>query len=72
MNTLDKARLGRKVIVENITSCELWPKLMDMGLYPGKEVCVMYKAPLGDPLAVDVGGYVLSLRKDEAGLILVK
>ncbi len=43
-----------------------------MGVIEGKRLTVLYRAPLGDPLAVDVGGYVLSLRLDEAGLVDVE
>ncbi|MFY0688049.1 MAG: FeoA domain-containing protein [Cyclobacteriaceae bacterium] len=44
-------------------------KLTEMGLYPGKQLQVLFKAPFGDPIAIDVGGYTLSLRKSEAALI---
>jgi Fe2+ transport system protein FeoA len=44
---------------------------MEMGLIAGKEVRVLFRAPFGDPIAIDVHGYVLSLRLDEAGLIQV-
>lgn len=40
-----------------------------MGLYSGKTVKVLFKAPFGDPIAVDVDGYVLSMRLDEASLV---
>ena len=40
-----------------------------MGLFPGKEIRVLFKAPLGDPIAIDVHGYTLALRKNEAALI---
>ena len=46
-------------------------KLLEMGLTTGKVVEVLYRAPLGDPIAIDIDGYVLSLRKDEADLIEV-
>ena len=35
------------------------------------KVRVLFRAPFGDPIAIDVHGYVLSLRLDEAGLIQV-
>jgi Fe2+ transport system protein FeoA len=43
-----------------------------MGLVVGKEICILFKAPFGDPIAIDVQGYVLSLRLDEAKLIEVE
>jgi Fe2+ transport system protein FeoA len=42
-----------------------------MGLYVGQEVEILFSAPFGDPIAVNVGGYVLSLRLNEAALIEV-
>jgi len=35
-------------------------------------VKVLFKAPFGDPIAVDVDGYVLSLRKSEADLVQIE
>ena len=46
-------------------------KLVDMGLYPGKSVKVVFRAPFGDPIAVYIDGYTLSLRKSEASLVEV-
>jgi Fe2+ transport system protein FeoA len=45
---------------------------MEMGLVVGKEIEVLFKAPFGDPIAIDVQGYVLALRLDEARLIEVQ
>lgn len=47
-------------------------RLMDMGVTPGTEVKVIKVAPLGDPIEVNIRGYELSLRKDEAQRILVE
>ncbi len=62
---------GEIVTISTILDSSLKPKLMEMGLVVGKKLKVLFKAPLGDPIAVDLGGYVLSLRLDEAGLINV-
>jgi len=45
--------------------------LMDMGITSGVEVEVERVAPLGDPMVIKVRGYLLSLRKCEAELVLV-
>ena len=45
--------------------------IMDMGITKGTDVYVRKVAPLGDPIEVTVRGYELSLRKDEAELVLV-
>jgi ferrous iron transport protein A len=47
-------------------------RLMDMGVTPGTEVKIIKVAPLGDPIEVNIRGYELSLRKDEAQRILVE
>jgi len=41
-------------------------RLMEMGLIPGVEVKLLGKAPLGDPLEIELRGYRLSVRKSEA------
>lgn len=44
-------------------------RLMEMGLLPGTEVRFIRRAPLGDPLEVEVRGFHLSLRAREASII---
>ena len=46
-------------------------RIMDMGITKGASIFVRKVAPLGDPIEVTVRGYELSLRKDDAELILV-
>ncbi len=46
-------------------------RLFDMGVTPNAEFFVRKKAPLGDPIELTIRGYELSLRKDEAELVLV-
>ena len=47
-------------------------RLFDMGVTPGAHVLLKKKAPLGDPLEVTIRGYELTLRKDEAELIMLE
>lgn len=47
-------------------------RIMDMGITPGVEVKVIKAAPLGDPVEINVRGYELSLRKEEAARIEVQ
>jgi ferrous iron transport protein A len=42
---------------------------MEMGCLPGEEIKLERIAPMGDPIAVSVSGYQLSLRKREAATI---
>ena len=46
-------------------------RLLEMGLTPGAEVRMIGRAPLGDPLEVEVRGYRLSLRHSEAARVAV-
>ncbi|MEF9852700.1 MAG: ferrous iron transport protein A [Hydrogenoanaerobacterium sp.] len=46
-------------------------RLVDMGLTPGCDVFVRKVAPLGDPIEINLRGYELSLRKDDAEKILI-
>ncbi|MCR5231158.1 MAG: ferrous iron transport protein A [Acholeplasmatales bacterium] len=46
-------------------------RLFDMGVTPNANFFVRKKAPLGDPIELTIRGYELSLRKNEAELVLV-
>lgn len=72
MKTLAQIPVNQPIKVIRLVESDLKPKLLEMGLYPGKELTVLFKAPFGDPIAVDVSGYTLSLRLDEAQLIEVE
>ena len=41
-------------------------KLLAMGLTPGTQFTISRMAPLGDPIEIEVRGFSLSLRKNEA------
>ena len=59
------------VIAELHGDDSLRVRLMEMGLIRGETVQVLKYAPLGDPVELDVAGYHLSIRKDDAQSILV-
>ena len=54
------------VIVKVAGEQRIKRRLFDMGVTPGAEVFLRKKAPLGDPLEVNIRGYELTLRKTEA------
>ncbi|MBX7052190.1 MAG: ferrous iron transport protein A [Flavobacteriales bacterium] len=66
---LSKLETGESGIVKSLQPHQLSVKLSEMGLLPGRKITVLFKAPFGDPIAIDVGGYVLSLRRSEAQII---
>jgi Fe2+ transport system protein FeoA len=41
-------------------------RLMEMGLVPGAPVCVKKTAPFGGPIQIQLRGYLLSIRRNEA------
>ncbi len=51
---------------------ELRKKLLAMGLLKGTEIKVIRTAPLGDPVEIELRGFQLSLRKEEAQALNVK
>lgn len=71
IKTLSISEINESVIISSVIDCHLKSRLMEMGLVVGKEVKVIFKAPMGDPIAVNVGGYILAIRLDEAALIIV-
>ena len=47
-------------------------RLQEMGLIRGTTVQFVRAAPLGDPIEIRVRGYSLSLRRQEAGAVIVE
>ena len=47
-------------------------KLLAMGLTKGTEFRVERVAPMGDPVEINLRGFALSLRKDEADAVIVE
>lgn len=72
MLTLDTLKNNQTARIKGITKNGLTSKLIDMGMYPGKSVQIVFRAPFGGPIAVDLDGYTLSLRMDEASLVEVE
>ncbi len=50
---------------------EVDQRLMALGLLPGMVLKLVRRAPLGDPVAIEFGGQVVSLRKAEAESLLI-
>ena len=69
LNTVANLNPGEKGTVYGFKDEQLSLKLLDMGCLPGTIVEMKFKAPLGDPICINVDGYSLSLRKAEASTI---
>lgn len=48
---------------------KLRKRLLDLGLTKGVRVTLVRKAPLGDPIEIELRGFRLSLRKTEASIV---
>ena len=46
-------------------------RLVEMGITPGVEIKISKRAPLGDPIEIQLRGYELTLRGEDARLIQV-
>ena len=65
--TLRDLKVGQSGnILRNGTSGALKQRFMDMGITKGVTVKVIKIAPLGDPIEIEIRGYHLSIRKDDA------
>lgn len=69
---LSEIKVSSKLKIVRILSTELEAKFAEMGLVSDKEIQWLFRAPLKDPIAIEVDNYVLSLRLDEAKFISVK
>lgn len=72
LRTLADLQPGVKATIDSFTDEDLSIRLLELGCLPGEEVEVAHIAPLGDPIAINLYGHKLSLRKKEAESILVK
>ena len=73
MKTLKDVKVGETATVAKLHGeGPVKRRIMDMGLTKGAKVTVVKVAPLGDPLELNVRGYELSIRKDEAEKVEVE
>jgi len=69
---LSELKPGQEGIIKEFQNNEIFLKLMEMGCVPGERILLEQVAPMGDPISVNVAGYHLSLRLNEAEHILVE
>ncbi|WP_321491710.1 FeoA family protein [uncultured Desulfobacter sp.] len=71
--TLNELKPGNSGIIKKLSIRDkLGQRLIDMGIYPGLTLNVVRNAPLEDPMEVEIDGYFISLRHDEARFIEVE
>ena len=73
MKTLRQAQVGQTVRVVRLHGeGALRRRMMDMGITKGTEIFIRKIAPLGDPIEVNIRGYELTLRRDDAEIVEVE
>ncbi len=70
--TLDQLHRGEKCIIKHYLGMgDLQGRLKELGLVRGTKIVLERFAPLGDPLEINVRGYHLAIRKQDASQIVV-
>ena len=69
---LRQMKKGQSGIIASVkASGELGRRLMEMGLVPGTKIKIQGRAPLKDPVAIQVMDCTITLRNNEADHILI-
>ena len=70
---LNELEIGKKAKIISVAGeGQLRHHILDMGLIPGTVVTLVKYAPMGDPMELLVRGYELTLRVDDAKLIVIE
>lgn len=72
--TLDRLQPGQAASIRGIAPdipASDRRRLLELGLFPGTPVTAVRRSPLGDPIAYEVRGMVVALRRDQARFIQV-
>ena len=69
---LSELKIGDSAVVVKFEKDDIFLKLMEMGFIEGEKVKIEQVAPFGDPIAIRIGGYLVSLRLSEADKIIVE
>ena len=63
---------GTSGVIERLEGEDTFQKrLADLGLVPGTTILFIRKAPFGDPIEIEVRGYLLALRGKDAKNVLL-
>jgi ferrous iron transport protein A len=69
---LAQLQLGQEAIIQHIDNQAVYLKLLDLGCIPGEKIKLAFIAPMGDPLAIQVAGSTISIRKVDAETVRIK
>jgi len=69
---LSQLPAGQRAVIKSHDESDFKLTLMEMGCVPGEPIWVEMIAPFGDPMAIQIAGYYLSIRKQDADKIWVE
>ncbi|WP_317367303.1 FeoA domain-containing protein [uncultured Tyzzerella sp.] len=73
MKELSQIEIGKNVkVIKVVGEGALKRRIMDMGITKDANIFLRKTAPLGDPIEISVRGYELTIRKEDAKIILVE
>lgn len=71
--TLKHLEIGKSAVIKAVGGeGALRQHFLDMGVIPGAEVTAVKLAPMGDPMQLQIHGYELTLRLDDADQIEIE
>lgn len=71
--TIDDLKIGQAGTIAQVGGKgALRLRFLDMGLIPGTRVTLQKVAPMGDPIQIQVRGYELTIRREDAAKITLK
>jgi Fe2+ transport system protein FeoA len=71
--TIDDLKIGQSGIIGTVGGeGALRLRLLDMGLIPGTKVLLQKVAPMGDPIQIQIRGYELTIRREDARKITLR
>ena len=71
--TIDDLKIGQSGTIFQVGGeGPLRLRFLDMGLIPGTRVTLRKVAPMGDPIQIQVRGYELTSRREDAAKITLK
>lgn len=71
--TIDDLKIGQTGTIDKVGGeGALRLRFLDMGLIPGTRVKLQKIAPMGDPIQIQVRGYELTIRREDARRITLR
>lgn len=71
MRNISMLSVGQSAVITDIKPNDTRMKLMEMGCIPGTTVTLIRKSPFNGPIAIEIFGYILSMRLEDARHILI-